>query len=31
MGVLIVGRGNQYFTEAKYEANDLHKILYIMC
>ena len=31
MGVLIGGRGNQDCTEAKYEANNLHETLYIMC
>ena len=31
MGVLTGGRGNQNLTETKYEANNLHTIVYIMC
>ena len=33
MGGLIGGRGNNLkdLTETKYEANNLHKILHIMC
>ena len=31
MGVLIGGRGNQDLSETKYEANNLHRIVHIMC
>ena len=31
MCVLIGGRGNPDLTETKYEANNLHKIVHIVC
>ena len=31
MGVLVEGRGNKDLTETKYEANNLLKIVHIMC
>ena len=31
MCVLIGGRGNQDLTETKYDANNLHKIVHIVC
>ena len=31
MGVLVEGRDNKDLTETKYEANNLLKIVHIMC